>query len=177
MRRRKDGRSTSCANGGKDIAMPSLWLTWINHTSWRASSIDHPQSVPDMNRFLNKRARRDIAFMVLLAWLFTLAIGVANACLLEPPLAQFHVAAALASGITDAPAHVTVHAMEVCADNAQFLPTPRSGVDRADPGPAPRVAVLRAAATPVALASRQMPGKQPATHELPIRLRYSRLVL
>ena len=36
-----------------------------------------------MKLFPNTRAKRNTAFMVLLVWLFALASGVANACLLE----------------------------------------------------------------------------------------------
>ncbi|MEP6964245.1 MAG: hypothetical protein ABI845_02070, partial [Polaromonas sp.] len=45
-----------------------------------------------MKLLFNRRAKRNTAFMVLLVWLFALASGVANACLLEARQTHSHIA-------------------------------------------------------------------------------------
>lgn len=49
-----------------------------------------PGVMPEMKCFSNARAKRNSAFVVLLAWLFALWSGFANACLLEAPDAHSH---------------------------------------------------------------------------------------
>ena len=147
-----------------------------------------------MNRFFNKRAMRSTAFTVLLAWLLALASGVANACLLQPPLYPSHVAAAGPSGAADSPMHSGGHARhgighghaadaskvpcrKVCEDAPQSLTKPLSGADQTDPGPPGIVSTLWAAAGPIVLISNWMAEVRPVTPGLPIRLRYPRLLL
>lgn len=132
--------------------------------------------------------------MVLLVWLFALASGVANACLLEARETHSHVATAGSSETTHAPAVLLDHAravadhdddshtfkapcLKACDDGSHSLPKPDLTVVQADPGPAPLLALLWTAATPVVPALRRMDDMQPATPGLPIRVRYSRLAL
>lgn len=155
------------------------------------------QIVPNMKLFSNTRARRNTAFMVLLVWLFALASGVANACLLEARGTQAHVATAGFSEAVQAPAVLPGHAgavadhdddslaakapcQKVCDDGSHSLPKQDLTVAQTEPGPAPLVAVLAVlctAATPVVSTSARMDDVQPALPELPVRVRYSRLTL
>ena len=148
-----------------------------------------------MNQFFNKRALRHTAFMVLLAWLFALASGVANACLLEPTPNPFHVGSAGPFGKAGSPVQLGVHAehggvghghavdtsrapcLKVCNDATQSLTKPQSGIDQTDPGPPANVTVLWAATVPLVLLSHRMAEVRPVTLGPPIRLRYPRLLL
>jgi hypothetical protein len=145
-----------------------------------------------MKPFSNTFAKRKTAVMVLLAWLFALVSGVANACLLETPGTHAHVVAAVSGG-----AHIsTVMAghtgavadhhdespaakapcLKVCDDSSNVLVTQPS-LSQTDTGPAPLVRVLWlvAAADRVEPFPTGDPG--PAAPELPLRVRYSRLAL
>ncbi|SFC25517.1 hypothetical protein SAMN05216344_11284 [Polaromonas sp. OV174] len=147
-----------------------------------------------MKLFSNTRAKRSTAFMVLLVWLFALASGVANACLLEARQTHSHIATAVFS---EAAAHASVivpgHAgavadgvdeshfkapcLKVCDDGTRSLPKQDSTVAQIDPGPAPLVLVLWNTVAPVVPTLRHMDVKQPATPKLPIRVRFSRLAI
>lgn len=143
-----------------------------------------------MKLFSNARAKRNTAFMVLLAWLFVLASGVANACLLEAR--ETHSYIATASEAVYAPAILPAHAsavaerddglhtakapcLKVCDDSSRSLPKQALTVAQPDPGPAPFVHVLWNAVSPVVATHRE--DMQPAILGLPIRVRYSRLAL
>jgi hypothetical protein len=145
-----------------------------------------------MKLFTNHFAKRKTAVLMLLAWLFALASGVANACLLETPNTHAHIAAA-ASGAAHVPAVMAGHTgvvvhdgdespaakapcLKVCDDSAKALATQLS-LAHADMGPAPLVRViwLVAAADRVALHPTGDPGS--AMPDLPLRVRYSRLAL
>lgn len=67
--------------------------------------------------------------------------------------------------------------LKACDDGSNSLPKQDFAFAQVDPGPAPLVAVLWAAARPVVSTSRRMDDLQPASPELPIRVRYSRLAL
>lgn len=178
----------------KISALPRSGLILINTKSWRTASIDRPQLVTTMNRFFNKRAMHNTAFMVLLAWLFALASGVANACLLEPTTNPFHVGSADPFGKAGSPVQLGVPAepgvghgyavdtsrapcLKVCNDATQSLTKPQSGVDQTDPGPPGTATVLWVAAAPLVMMSQRMAEVRPVTLGPPIRLRYPRLLL
>ena len=146
-----------------------------------------------MKPFSNIRAKRSTAFIVLLVWLFALASGVANACLLEARETHSHIATAASSE----PAHASVilpgHAgavadgvdkphfkapcLKVCDDGSRSFPKQDSTVAQTDPGPALLVLVLWGTVAPVVPTLRQIDDRQPATPELPIRVRFSRLAI
>lgn len=147
-----------------------------------------------MKLFSNTRAKRNTAFVVLLMWLFALASGVANACLLEARGTHSHAAAAGSSGAVHEPAVSAGHAgavaghddgshsakapcQKVCSEGSQSLVTPDLKVAQVDFGPAPFVAVLWTPATPVVLAPGPMDDMPPAHVGPPIRVRFSRLAL
>ena len=145
-----------------------------------------------MKPFSNTFAKRKAVAMVLLTWLFALASGVANACLLETPTTHAHVVAAASEGArvsavmaghTGAVAdggHESSTAkaacLKVCDESSNALATQLSRA-LADTGPTPLVKVL----WPVAAADRVAPSPPgdpwPTATKLPLRLRYSRLAL
>jgi len=143
----------------------------------------------------NIKVRRNSALMVLLVWLFALASGVANACLLEVRETHSHVAAAasseMAHGFDISPGHAGAigghddssktfegPCQKVCDDGLRSFPSPDFTVFPADPGPALLVAVLWIAATSVGSEFRRMDDmQQPVIPGLPIRVRYSRLAV
>jgi hypothetical protein len=147
-----------------------------------------------MKLFSNTRAKRNTAFVVLLVWLFALASGVANACLLEARATHGHGAAAgtsetamsnaISAGHVGAVADHDAGAgsskapcLKVCDDGSQSLVKQQSTFDLSHPGPALLVAIVWAAAVPVVSAPRRMDDLQPSIPGLPLRVRYSRLAL
>jgi hypothetical protein len=147
-----------------------------------------------MKLFSNTRAKRSTAFVVLLVWLFALASGVANACLLEARGTHGHgatvstFAAALATAISAG--HVGAVAdhnddsdaskapcLKVCDDGSQSLVKQQTTFDLTDPGLAFLVRGVWTAAGSAVAAPRRMDDLQPSTPGLPIRVRYSRLAL
>lgn len=146
-----------------------------------------------MTLFSNSFAKRKAAVMVLLAWLFALASGVANACLLETPTTHAHVVAAAfegtyASAVTaghtgavadhgDKSPTAKAPCLKVCDDSSNALVTQLS-MTQADTGPAPLIRVLWLVAAANDVAPFPIGGAAgPALSELPLRVRYSRLAL
>ena len=148
-----------------------------------------------MKLFSNIRAKRNIAFMVLLVWLFALASGVANACLLEARETHSHIATAASSEAAHASVILPGHAgagavadgvgeshfkapcLKVCDDGSRSFPKQDSTVAQNDPGPALLVVILWGTVAPVVPTLRQIDDEQPATPVLPIRVRFSRLAI
>ena len=146
------------------------------------------------NTFIQLSQRKAVA-MVLLVWLFALASGVANACLLETPSthAHAHVVAAAASGGVPVPFVMAGHTgavaddgdkssaarascLKVCDKSPNALTTQPSRA-LADTGPAPLVRVLWPVTVAERVANSSAGDPEPATAELPLRVRYSRLAL
>lgn len=147
-----------------------------------------------MKLFSNTRAKRNTAFVALLAWLFALASGVVNACQLEARETHSDVAVTRSQANAHVPTESAGHAfalashdddsdtskapcLKVCDDGSHSLTTQHSGIDQSEPGLAPVVAVLWSAATPVVSTRRRMEGPQPPAPGQPFRVRYSRLAL
>ena len=147
-----------------------------------------------MKLYSNTRAKSNTAFMMLLVWLFALASGVANACLLEARQTHPHVATAASSdtaahasailpGHTPAvddgvgEQHFKAPCLKVCDDGTRSLPKQDGAVAQNDAGPAPLVQVLWGKVAPSIPTLRHMDARQPATPELPIRVRFSRLAI
>jgi len=147
----------------------------------------------------NVSFRRNIALRVLLVWLLALASGMANACLLELRETHSHAAATATATVSfdpaQTPAIVPGHAgavadrkatgqphpkapcLKVCDDGSRAFPSLVSTVAHIDPGPALRVQLIWSTVAPDVLALRQIDDPQPATPELPIRVRFSRLAI
>ena len=147
-----------------------------------------------MNFISTPRAKRTTAFAVLLVWLFAVASGVANACLLEAPGAHSHVGAAGSAEMGHAPAVSARHSgaddghdddsdtskescLKVCDAGSNAPVKLQAGFDLADPGMAPLVAIVWNAAAPVVSAPCRWVGLQPRSVGPPFRVRYSRLAL
>lgn len=146
-----------------------------------------------MTFFPNRDARRKTAFAVLLVWLFALASGVANACLLQERGTHSQVAAAgsdgpahavaaghagVAAGHDPAPLAAKAPCLKVCSDGAQSLLTQGSKVAQGEAGPPPRAVELWPEAKKPDLRARGSAGDSPAgTVGPPIRVRFSRLAL
>lgn len=152
-----------------------------------------------MKLFSNTFAKRNTAILVLLVllvWLFALASGVANACLLEARGTHAYGATAGYSEAAHAPGVSPGHAgavadrdhanasyassatcLKACGDGTYSVPKPDLTATQTDPGPALLVAVLWTAATPVVSPPSRMDHVQPSAPERPIRVRYSRLAL
>ena len=125
-----------------------------------------------MKFFADTRTKRNTAFVVLLVWMFALASGVANACLLETHAPHAMAAKESAPPTSHAPGELLVQlganagdhddsdstkesCLKVCDDGTNTLPKACSGVDHNDPGPAPLVATLWTASPHVGSAPRR----------------------
>jgi hypothetical protein len=147
-----------------------------------------------MKLFANTRIKRNTAFVVLLVWLFALASGVANACLLETPELHSKAVNGSAPTTSGAPADRVGHlgasaghdddsdstkesCLKVCDDGTHTLPSAYSSVDHTDPGPAPLVATLWTGSPQVVSALRRLGDLAIPIVGPPFRVRYSRLAL
>ncbi len=145
-----------------------------------------------MKLISNTFAKRKAVVMVLLAWLFALASGVANACLLETPTTHAHVLTAAFEGARTSAVmagHTGVVAdsggelpaakapcLKVCDESSNALATQLS-LAQPDMGPAPLVRVLWLVAATDRVATSSAGDPEPAAAGLPLRVRYSRLAL
>ena len=160
----------------------------------RLLSIEHKPFVPNMKFFADNRIKRNTAFAVLLVWLFALASGVANACLLETSephsVAANGVAAPGSQTPAELPARLGADAghhdesdgakescLKACDDGTHTLPKAYAGVDHDDPGPAPLVATLWTGSLHVVSAPRRVDDLAIPIVGPPLRVRYSRLAL
>ena len=154
-----------------------------------------------MKRFLNKRGKQATTALVLTAWMFAFASGIANACLLEQARGSHVQAHSHAAGI-DASPHAHAHAatgpseqvtdmpgdadqspaakalcLEACDDREHYLPKQNLTLDPPDLAPLIVVAVVWIASQSIASAAGVKPDKAADPFGIPIRLRYSRLTL
>lgn len=154
-----------------------------------------PTAEPDMTLHLNAGFRRKTAFLLLLAWLFALASGVANACLLEARTVHPHAMAAppVAGPVPSASAGLAyagadhhddgpldspkAPCLKVCDDSTRSLPKQHGTVDQVDPGAPLLVAVLWTGAAPVIHGPNRLDALQPAPAGPPMRIRFARLAL
>ena len=148
-----------------------------------------------MKPLFSSSTKRSTAFVVLLVWLFALASGVANACLIQAKEINRHGSlAAYSSAAEKGHAASAVlgdpipkydfgfeasksQCLKVCDDGSQSLPKQPVGFDWTHPDPAPLPAVTWATATPVASAHSLAVFQRPPDPGLPIRVRLSRLAL
>lgn len=153
--------------------------------------------MPNMPTLPNTLTRRNTAYVMLFVWLFAMASGVANACLLDPhgnhdhgsPLS--HLSATVATlGIAGGHAEGLAHddgdsdtgptkqsCLRACDDGSQSLLKHSSGVDFADPALASFVTVAWAAEMRVAPESGRAHDVRLPERGPPIRVLFSRLAL
>ena len=136
-----------------------------------------------MNFFAHTRSRRHTAFVVLMVWLFALASGVANACLLQTQQWHSSVPAQLADHLGASRGHhgdadnTKESCLKVCDDGTHSLVKAPSDVGHADPGPAPLVTILWTESTLEMSAPRRLDDLATPIAGPPFRVRYSRLAL
>ncbi len=147
-----------------------------------------------MKFFADTRTKRNTAFVMLLVWLFALASGVANACLLETPEPHSRAVRGSAATTNQVPAewaghlgapsghhddaeHTKESCLKVCDDGTHTLPKAHSGVDHTDPGSPPVVATLWSGSPQVTSAPRRLDDLAIPIVGPPLRVRYSRLAL
>jgi len=145
-------------------------------------------AIPDMRLISNTRAKRSTAFVMLLVWVFAVASGVANACLLEAPGSDSHLGTGhvpdVSAGVAEAADDhdddsVTSKesCLKVCDDGSQAPVKLHTGFDLTDPGVAPLVAVVWNSTAPVVWGHSSRVDLQPPIVGPPLRVRYSRLAL
>ena len=153
----------------------------------------HLAQPEEMKFFADTRTQRNTAFAMLLVWLFAMASGVANACFLQPPEAHStskrstaitsHAHDALVNHSATNADHPEVSdsskesCLKACDEGTHTLLKAQSGVDHADPGPAPLIATLWTGSLPVVSAPRRVDDWAVPIVGPPIWVRYSRLVL
>ena len=147
-----------------------------------------------MKPFSNSHAKRRTALVAMLVWLFALASGVANACLLEAPGTHAH---ATKHGHAEAAHHATSSTddamagddhdddadsskeacLKTCDDGSNAPVKLKASSGSSDPGLAAVVAIAWNAATPAVSAPSRMNDLHPPIVGPPFRVRYSRLAL
>lgn len=148
-----------------------------------------------MMYILNGRSKRNTAFVVLLVWLFAVASGIANACVLQAqggnsnfgaikPFEATHARSAAAGHTPGAANHGSAEldiskapCLKVCDDGTQLLIKQQTSLDLGDPGSAFLLSVLWTTVIPFVPSPRQRDELQAISHGPPIRVRYSRLTL
>ncbi len=148
-----------------------------------------------MKPIFSARAKRGTAFAALALWLFAVASGVANACLLEAPGPHSHDAAETHATAANDPherseVQAAAHAghdgnldeskapcLKVCDDGTHALLNRLPGIDLTDPGQVAFVAVVWTATAPAVSALSRAPAPHPPDRGPPIRIRFSRLAL
>ena len=171
----------------------SACLTEIKASHACLARINRQRPATNMKPFSHQRTKRNTTFVALLVWLFALASGMTNACLLDAPGKHPHVAAAHSAE----PPHTHViggHAaavdddgdhqdssrescLKACDDGANAQVKLQAGADLIDPGLAPFVVILWNATTTVASVSSRYDILQVLIVGPPFRTRYSRLTL
>ncbi|WP_156775484.1 hypothetical protein [Hydrogenophaga sp. RAC07] len=117
------------------------------------------------------RTKRITTWVLLMVWVFALASGVANACLLDSPARHI-------SAVQDEHSNAGREScLKVCDEGAQALPKACSIVDHVDPGWAPWFATLWTGSPQSASPPGRMIGATVPIVGLPLRVRYSRLSL
>jgi len=140
-----------------------------------------------------RRAMRSTAFVVLLMWLFALATGVANACLLEVSATR-HDGGTTASSETVVAGRLAGHAQAAASynydsgasktpcltpseDGSRLAPNVLSRMEHTDPGPALVTALRWSAVMAVPSTPLRIARLAPRVSGLPVELQFARLAL
>ena len=151
-----------------------------------------------MKRFLNSRIKHTTTAVILFAWLFALASGIANACLLESgtwhTLPHSHAAgieesphthaatelpeqASDIAGNTDQSPSTRALCLDACDDRTHALVKQDASPDQPHLAPLTVVAIVWLATQPMASTARLQRDNHAEPFDVPIRIRYSRLTL
>ena len=152
-----------------------------------------------MKPFFNSRVKRNTAFMVLFAWLFALASGAANACLIEPRGTHTHGSLAASTLAREdmeeaetAPDQVVgavdhhhddsdgpaTPCQKVCDEGSKSLPKQQSPSAPIESGLAPFFAVAwTTSEVAIVSAPGQVRAHEPPRPRLSARVLFSRLAL
>lgn len=142
--------------------------------------------MPSVQSLPNTRTRRNTACAMLFVWLFALASGLVNACLLEPSVVRDHgpalshpSATGTALGSAGDHAQGLTHdvCLKACDDGSQTLLKHASSVELADPGLVLFAAAAWAAEVHVAPASGRAHDFRLQERGRPIRVLFSRLAI
>lgn len=187
-------RAAECRRGSARLHVPQrLFDGCQGFARVHVGRINRPRLPTNMNPFSHQRTKHNTTLVALLVWLFALASGMANACLLEAPGKHPHVAAAHSAEPPHT--HVTTghgaavdddvddqdsskeSCLKACDDGANAQVKFQAGVDLTDPGLAPFVVIAWNAATAVASVSARCEILQVPIVGPPFRTLYSRLTL
>ena len=161
------------------------------------SQPSRPVQMSNMPSLPNAHTRRITACAMLFVWLFALASGVANACLVEPRGHQTDGSTHLqVSATSETPTWEGLHAegnfhddndsnggttkelcLRACDDGSQSLLKHSSSFDLADPGQAPFMVTAWAAEVQLAPASVRARDFRLPERGPPVRVLFSRLAL
>ena len=150
-----------------------------------------------MKPFFNSRTKRNTAFVVLWVWLFALASGAANACLIQVEEMHDHgsraahshsllaeevhvISAAHGHAIPDHDSGLEVsksQCLKVCDDGSQSLPKQKVSFDLTHADLMPLRAVAWTTATPVVSARGLVVTQRPPDPGPSIRISLARLAL
>ena len=147
-----------------------------------------------MNVFSTAHRRRTTAFVVLLLWVFSVAAGIVNACVLDAPrastghtneapasvavvlsLVASHDRAILGSG--DDSDGSGAPCLKICDNNSKSLPKPQSATDQIDLTQMPPPSAFWPVAEQTVLVTDQFGRMPPPASAVPIRTHLARLAL
>ena len=145
-----------------------------------------------MKRFLNSHIKCTTTAIVLIAWLFAVASGIVNACLLEGPrgthshtagieeASHSHAGTALATNITghtEQSHSKNSVCLDACDDRSRALVKQDAFVDQPQLAPLTVVAIVWLATQSMDATVRLQRDDDEEPFDVPIRVRYSRLTL
>ena len=147
-----------------------------------------------MKFFSTHPARRATAFVVLLVWLFALAAGVANACLLQVSATRYGGGDTAVAATVQVPTRLAGHAhasagynngsgtfhaacLTVSDDGSRLAPRAFAGMGYTDPGPSPVTVAPWSTVMVVLSTPHRIEHLAPRVSGLPIQLRFARLAL
>lgn len=148
-----------------------------------------------MSRFLNGRTTHTTTVVLLIAWLFALASGIANACLLEGARGTHAHAAGVKesphthaatepleqapdiAGSTDESPTTRALCLDACDDRAHAQVKQDASPDQPQLAPLTVIAIVWLATQRMASRLRVQRDNHAAPFDVPIRIRYARLTL
>lgn len=147
-----------------------------------------------MNAFSTTRRKRTAAFVVLLLWVFSVAAGIVNACVLDAHEAPTGRTAEAPASATVAASLVASHGraildhgddldesgaacLKVCEGNSQALPKMQSGMHQSVLAQMPPPSVFWTLAAQAVWPADWVESMPPAARTVPIRVRLVRLAL